>query len=193
MIMTILTALILFLLAFLAYQDWKEKKVSVVPLAILLLLTGIYFVLELDMYTVKDYMAIGFVLVIFAVLIITRNMGLGDIAVISIIVLNPFIGIIALFLASIFIVVSAVMKYVKTKSFTTHKFPLIPIFLFTLIITGVFMFDHISKPHICHITEETVEDLILNISKYDDCSVLIDVRYDYIQGNTNMNFSISEK
>lgn len=140
----IINVLTILTLLYMAYDDWKtrEVEVSTVIILIVLGLTSLLLSFFMDIITFNDIIVISFVSLTTLALIWKKQMAVGDIGLIGVVMAMPFATALSLLFFSIFTGIST-FKGIKTQPFYT-LFGVA--FVMAILIMG---FNVIEKPHVC--------------------------------------------
>ena len=144
--------LILALLGWLAYDDWKTRSVEVAGIVLLMILGigAFYISFTYNLFTFNDYIVIGLVSLLTTILILTKQMAHGDIGIIAVAVAMPYLTAIALLFYSILVLI-AHFKGNKTSPFYT-------VFFIALIFALIFQPLALSNPHVCELKGRYIDD-----------------------------------
>lgn len=148
----VINILIIALLGWLAYDDWKTRSVEVAGIILLMILgVGAFYIsFTNDLFTFNDYIVMGLVSLLTTILILTKQMAHGDIGIIAVAVALPYSTAIALLFYSILVLI-AHFKGNKTSPFYT-------VFFIALIFALIFQPLALSNPHVCKLKGQYIDD-----------------------------------
>lgn len=147
---------IILTLLYLAYDDWKTRYVDleVVGLLFVLGIISMFISYSNNLFTFNDLVVIGIVILTTGILILSKQMAVGDAGVIPVAIAMPYITGLALLFFSIFVFISY-LKDIKTQPFYT-------LFVVGVLIATLYTINPlgIMNPHVC----EQLEYNTLNFS-----------------------------
>jgi hypothetical protein len=118
MIFIAIHALMLIVLGFMAYDDYKTRSVELLAVILVIVLGIISFSYSwyLDIISFNDLMILGIITLCCSVLIYRKEMAIGDIGLIGVGLAMPFLTALSLLFFSIFVLISHI-KGIKTNPF----------------------------------------------------------------------------
>lgn len=175
---------IILTLLYLAYDDWKTRYVDleVVGLLFVLGIISMFISYSNNLFTFNDLVVIGIVILTTGILILSKQMAVGDAGVIPVAIAMPYITGLSLLFFSLFVFISY-FKGIKTQPFYT-------LFVVGVLIATLYTINPlgIMNPHVC----EQLEYNTLNFSEGYCINPFIIIQYEeqdpYMKDFTNITF-----
>lgn len=188
MIYLIISILIILVLGLMAYQDRKTNHIKLYTLVIISILSlfTLYLNISNDLYTTSDYFSIGLVTFIAIILILAKQMSIGEIGIIPLVIAMPYLTTLSIFIAGIFSIISNLQGYKKQPFYAM---------LFVAFICSFFVFyvgfDHnpisvLENPHICSFNSST-----MTFSNNSCIKPIVIASYQYERRIPQMNLSFN--